>query len=517
MKNKIRIGLFSLLALFIFSCSTADKKDEKPNILFIMSDDHTSQAWGIYGGVLENYVKTPNISRLADEGVVLNNAFCTNSICVPSRASILTGQYSNKNGVFTLSGAMEPDSMNVSRVMKQNGYQTAIIGKWHLKKQPGGFDHFMVLPGQGIYHNPVLKMEDDWAEGGKTYEGFSSDVITDYSLKWLDERDKEKPFFLMTHFKATHEPFDYPERHNDLYVNEEIPEPESLFDFSPETTGRTFTGQKLSELARRYTKATQDPENHWTNYPGLPFSTEGMDSIQARKHVYQKFVKDFMRCGAAIDDNIGRIMNYLEENGLSENTVVIYTSDQGYFMGEHGFFDKRLMYEESLRMPFVMKYPKEIEPGTRIDDIVLNIDFPSLFIDYAGGEPPASMQGKSFRQNVNGKTPENWRDKMYYRYWAHAPVRPGHFGIRNERYKLIFFYGRGLGLGGASQKSTQPAWEFYDLKEDPKELNNAYGKERYKPIIEEMKKELIQLRKDYGDTDVEYPEMDSILTAHNIK
>ena len=304
----------------------------------------------------------------------------------------------------------------------------------------------------------------------------------------------------MTHFKATHEPFDFPERLKELYKDQEIPEPESLYDFGPETTGRTFSGQKMDELAKRMIAATKNPDKFWTSYPGLPFSTVGLDSIQARKKIYQKFIKDFMRCGAAIDENIGRLLDYLEQTGQAENTVVIYTADQGYFLGEHGFFDKRMIYEESLRMPFVILYPKEIKGGSLIDDIILNIDFPSLIADYAGLENPDFMQGRSFRQNLVGKTPENWRKSMYYRYWAHAPNRPGHFGIRNDRYKLIFFNGQHLNKSGAKKETSEPAWEFFDLQKDPKETHNAYGDQEYTGIIKEMKEELIKLRQEVGDT-----------------
>ena len=396
------IGIFLLI-----SCKSEEKEiDTKPNILFIMSDDHTSQAWGIYGGILKDYVQNKNIDRLADEGIVLNNAFCTNSICVPSRASILTGQFSNKNGVYTLSDALNPDSLNIAKVLNKNGYQTAIIGKWHLKKEPSGFDYYNILHDQGRYWNPILRTAKNFnkpKEAWDVHEGFSTDVITQLSLDWLNNRDKEKPFMLMTHFKATHEPFDFPERFNDLYKNVEIPEPASLFDFSPETTGRSFVGQQLENLSWRYEQASNDPDKWWCKYPGLPFYTNEMDSISARKATYQKFVKDFMRSGAAIDDNIGKILDYLEASGLAENTVVVYTADQGYFLGEHGFFDKRLIYDESLRMPFVIRYPKEIAAGKRLDDIILNIDFPALFADYAGIEKPKSFQGKSFRKNLKGE------------------------------------------------------------------------------------------------------------------
>ena len=507
------IGLFSLLMMF--SGKTEQKKREikKPNILFIMSDDHTSQAWGIYGGVLKDYVQTLNISKLADEGVVLDNSFCTNSICVPSRATVLTGQYSNKNGVYTLADALQPSSLNIAKVVGEAGYQTAIIGKWHLKKEPTGFDYYNILDGQGRYWDPILKTADNFyktPEEWDVHKGFSTDIITDLSIEWMEKRDRKKPFMLMTHFKATHEPFDFPERYNDLYKDIEIPEPASLLDFGPETTGRSFIGQKLENLSLRWETASADPEAWWCDYPELPFSTQGLDSIAARKKAYQKLVKDFMRSGAAIDDNIGKLLDYLEASGIAENTVVIYTADQGYFLGEHGFFDKRMIYEESLRMPFVIRYPKEIKGGQRIDDIILNIDFPSLIADYAGIENPKSFQGRSFRENLKGNTSKDWRKSAYFRYWEHSPDRPGHFGIRDKRYKLAFFYGQKVAKIYGSKEATPPAWEFYDLQKDPKELHNAYNDSEYVSIIKEMKSELQKQREIAGDTDKQYPKMQEI-------
>jgi arylsulfatase A-like enzyme len=509
---KSRNTIFTAVIAMIMLSSCIEEK--KPNILFIMSDDHTSQAWGIYGGILKDYVQNKNISRLADEGAVLNNAFCTNSICTPSRATILSGQYSHKNGIYTLTEAYEPDSSNIAKVLKANGYQTAIIGKWHLKKEPTGFDHYMVLPGQGRYHNPILKTKENWKdhyEGGKEYKGFSSDLITDFTIDWLKGRDPEKPFMMMCHFKATHEPFDYPDRLASLYKDEEIPEPASLYDFNREN-GRVFTGQSIDRLGQRYISASTGP--WWTDYPDLPFDLDGLDSIQARKKTYQKFVKDFMRCGAAIDENIGRLLDYLEESGEAENTVVIYTADQGYFLGEHGFFDKRMIYEESLRMPFVIRYPKEIKGGSRIDDIILNIDFPTLMADYAGIEKPVGMQGRSFRELLKGNSVDDWRKSMYYRYWLHSQDRPGHFGIRNEQYKLAFFYGQSLGKLGTDSISATPSWEFYDLKTDPKEGRNSYADPKYADVIKDMKVELLKQKELVGDSDDPYPVMKEVMAAH---
>lgn len=506
------------LLLLILSCQLIiiNDKTSQPNILFILSDDHTSQAWGIYGGILENVVHAPNIDRLAAEGAVLNNCFCTNSICTPSRAAILTGQYSHQNGVYTLADQLSPDSMNIAKVLQANGYQTAIVGKWHLKKQPAGFDYFNVLPGQGRYWDPVLKTKENWEDGyggGKEHKGFSTDVITDLSIDWMKSCDKTKPFMMMCQFKATHEPFDFPDRFKNILDGVEIPEPESLFDEGPETTGRTFKGQVLEKLRDRYVENSKDPD-YWAQYPELPFSVEGLNSEEQRSKTYQKLVKDFIRSGAAIDDNIGKLLDYLESEGIADNTIVIYTADQGYFLGEHGFFDKRIIYEESLRMPFVIRYPKEIKGGTRIDDIILNIDFAALFADYAGISKPEFVNGESFRQNLKGKSPDNWRKSMYYRYWLHLADRPGHFGIRNERYKLALFYGQPLGMKGAQEQTTDPAWEFYDLDVDPNELHNAYHNSDYAEIISEMKHELIRIRKLTGDTDKGSPIMQEIINQY---
>lgn len=514
-KNSIISGLSLLFLMPLFS-QTTNKVIEKPNILFILSDDHTSQAWGIYGGELEAYVQNKNIKRLAREGTVLNNAFCTNSICTPSRGSILTGQYSHINQVFTLNEPLPKGHPNIAKTLSKNGYQTAIIGKWHLVGEPEGFDYFNVLPGQGRYWNPVLKSKENWGDGydasaGKEYKGFSTDVIADLTIQHLKIRDTKKPFLMFCNFKATHEPFDYPDRFKHLYKDVEIPEPESLFDFGPETTGRTFIGQKLEKLGQRWDNATKDPENWWTTYPGLPYPLDGLDSIQKRKKIHQKLVKDFMRCGATIDDNIGKLLDYLEDEGIADNTIVIYTADQGYFLGEHGFFDKRMIYEESLRMPFVIRYPKKIKGGQRIDDIILNIDFPALLADYAGVQKPDYMQGRSFRKNLEGNSPKDWRKQLYYRYWLHHPERPAHFGIRNERYKLAFFYGQPLGKKGTNKEVTETAWEFFDLDEDPREVQNAISDLKYNGIIKEMKMAMLEERKKYNDLDENSEVMKHIL------
>ena len=437
---------------------------EHPNILFILSDDHTSQSWGIYGGILAPYAANDNIARLAAEGCVLDNAFCTNSISVPSRAAILTGQYSHLNGVYTLDDALRPEQDNIAKRLQQAGYRT--------------------------------------------------DLVTDKAIRWIKERDRTKPFSVFCHFKATHEPCDFPERFAHLYDGVRFPEPENLLEFGPAKSGRTFAGQPLETMAWRWNKAYTDPENWWTYYPELPFCGVEGDSVANRRAIYQKLVRDYPRCAAAIDDNIGRLLRTLDEEGLAENTVVIYVSDQGYFLGEHGFFDKRIMYEEPLRMPFVIRYPKEIPAGTRNGDIVTNVDFASLLADYAGAEPQQQAQGRSFRSNLAGDTPQEWPRSMYYRYWTQHEIRPAHMGIRNDRYKLIFFYGDRLGMTGSDDCVSTPSWEFYDLRTDPHENRNQYGNPAYAEVIGAMKREMLELRRQYKDTDEGSARMREIMETH---
>jgi arylsulfatase A-like enzyme len=505
-------------SVFITGCNS-DPDQVRPNILFIMSDDHTSQAWGIYGGILEDHVHTPHIRQLAEEGCVLDNCLVSNSICTPSRATILTGQYSHVNGVKTLGAGFTPEHYHIAKLLSTAGYQTSVIGKWHLQTEPTGFDYYCVLPGQGRYNDPILKTKENWGhylEGGKEYKGFSTDVITDMTIDWIEHRDPSKPFLALCHFKATHEPFDYPERFSHLYREEDIPVPVSFWDTGATTTGRSFKGQSIDNLKERYLYASTDPEEKkgYMYYPELPFSVEGLSHKEARMKTYQKFVKDFMRCGAAIDDNIGKLLKYLEESGLAENTVVIYTADQGYFLGEHGWFDKRLIYEESIHMPFVIRYPKEIPAGTRNSDIIGNVDFSALFADYADVEYPTSMQGYSFRENLKGNTPADWREYGYYRYWQHQTNRPGHFGIRGKRYKLAFFYGNGFEAKNGAMAENLRYWDFFDLEEDPHELRNAYNDPRYQDVIKELKEEIIRQRELLGDTDEDNEEIRKIIAEH---
>ena len=484
--GKIAAGL--TVAPIVSSLGCKQERMPGPNILFIMSDDHTSQAIGSYNLRLSELAPTKNIDHLRSEGALLRNCFCTNSICVPSRASIMTGQYSHISGVKTLNDSLAPDLNNVAKRLQASGYQTALIGKWHLKERPVGFDHFNVLRGQGRYFNPILYSKDnDWKAGGQEYEGYSTDVITDQSIDWMNNRTAERPFFLMCHFKAVHEPFFNHPRYQSLFAETEIPEPEDLF--KPESPkGKRFDGWPLEILADRFLKRP-------ATYPPPAFFAEGEDPESLRRGAYEKLIKAYLRTVAGIDDNVGRLLDYLERSGLAKDTVVIYTSDQGYFLGEHNLFDKRFMLEESLRMPFIVRYPREIPKGIEVDEIVLNIDFPSLFLDYCGVEIPEAMQGQSFRTLLRGKSSDGWRDAMYYHYWTHQPERPSHYGIRTQKYKLIYYYGL-----IRSGKKPEDCWELYDLEIDPSEQVNRYNFPEYGEVQVNLKKRLTELRLEFKDT-----------------
>ena len=461
----------------------ASAQRQKPNILFIMSDDHASHAISTYGSRIN---RTPQLDRLAKGGMRLANCFCTNSICTPSRAAILTGQYSNKNGVYTLNDALDPARDHVAKQLQKAGYQTAVIGKWHLHTNPTGFDYWNILPGQGLYHDP----EFITAAGKQKHPGYCTDLIGDFSIEWLKRRDTSKPFFLMCHHKAPHRAWQPSSKYARLFDGETIPEPDNLYD--------KHDGKAKSVAA---VKMKVGDDNTKTDLKtDIPPDLKG-DAL--RKWAYQLYMKDYLRCVQSVDDNVGKLLDYLDANGVAQNTIVIYTSDQGFFLGDHGFYDKRLMYEESLRMPFLIRYPAEIPAGSVNNDIVLNIDFAPTFLDYAGQAPPAEMQGRSFRANLRGRTPRDWRKSMYYRYWMHNSNDhrvPAHYGVRTHEHKLIYYYGKPLGMKGAQEPSTAPEWELYDLRKDPREMVNRYPDRAYRGTVERLTRELDRLQREVGDT-----------------
>ncbi|MEI6579616.1 MAG: sulfatase, partial [Eubacteriales bacterium] len=446
-------------------------------------------AMSCYGSRINS---TPNIDRIANEGLRIDNCFCTNSICAPSRATILTGKYNHLNGVRTLDESMDGRQQTFPKLIQQSGYQTAMIGKWHLGHggnfDPTGFDYWNVLLGQGEYHNP------NFIEMGENIklQGYATDIITDISLDWLKRREKDRPFMLMCHHKAPHRPWEPDDKHMHMYDDLEIQEPESFNDdYSGHTAAARAARMRIEELTPTDTKVP---------------APKDLNTAENKKWKYQRYIKDYLRCIASIDDNVGRLLDYLDAEGLAENTIVIYTSDQGFFLGDHGWFDKRFMYEESLRMPFVVRYPAEIKPGTVTDSMALNVDFAETFLDYAGIDIPGDMQGFSLRPIFNALTPAGWRTSVYYRYWMHKDSSHkvySHYGIRTHQYKLIYYYADKLDTPGPFFPETSaipggpeiPEWEFFDLEKDPLEMHSLYNNPEYAEIIRELKKEL-QKQKD---------------------
>ncbi len=461
-----------LSVLPCFSGSDAESTTERPNIIFIMADDHSVNATSCYGSKIN---KTPNIDRLAKEGMKFSRCFCSNSICTPSRAVILTGKYSHINGTTGNWNVFDGSQQTLPKLMQKAGYQTAVIGKWHLRSVPTGFDHYSVLigglgEGQGTYLDP------EFLENGKEIKvsGYVTDIVTDKAIKWVDERDLSKPFFLMCHHKAPHHDWIPDDKHAGLYEDVQIAEP-ATFDDDYATRSRAAHEQIMSLAGQ--------------NLKGQP--PEGLSEHEKKSWSYQRFIKDYLRCVASMDDNIGRILDYLDETGLADNTIVVYTSDQGFFLGEHGWVDKRFMYEESLQMPLVIRYPEKVKQGSVNNDMVLNLDFAPTLLDWVGGEIPKDIQGRSFRPNMLGRTSANWRESMYYHYYdfPSGQLVKRHYGVRTERYKLIHFY------------YDIDEWELYDLQQDPNEINNLYGRPEHAEITERLEKELKRLRKQYGDSD----------------
>ena len=461
----------------------------RPNILFIMSDDHASHAISSYGSRIN---QTPNLDRIADGGMILQNCFCVNSICTPSRANILTGKHSHLNGVKTLSDPLDGRIPNVAKMLQADGYQTAMVGKWHLghggNADPTGFDYWNVLPGQGLYHDPVM-LEPD---GEKTHKGYTTDIITDFSLEWLQDRDKARPFFMMCHHKAPHRPWDSDAKHADLFEDEDVPMPDNFFD-DYENRSNAAKDAKMRVFGHMTERDLK------IDTLGPP--PEGLSEEELANWQYQRYIKEYLRCVASIDDNVGRMLDYLDAEGIADDTIVIYTSDQGFFLGDHGWYDKRFMYEESLRMPFLVRYPREIQPGSSCDAMALNIDFAETWLDYAGLPIPEDMQGTSLRPLFNDDTPDDWRTSMYYRYWMHLTHHyvPAHYGIRTDRYKLIYYYGEALGTTGSIDEPKAPEWELFDLEKDPNEMCSVYDDPAYADIVTELTAELYRLKAEAGD------------------
>ena len=503
-----------MLLLFsstIISGTAFAEEAKKPNILFIMSDDHAAHAIGAYGGRLAALNPTPTLDQLAKEGIIFNRAYCTNAICTPSRACIMTGQYSKTNGVLNLQEQLPPSKHYLAMEMKKGGYETAIIGKWHLKTEPN-FDYYKVLGGQGRYNNPTFKekTKGTWPNNVVKTTGHSSDVITDETIKWIKDRDKTKPFFLMHHYKAPHYSFTSAKRYDSYLADVKIPEPASLYE--PGNWGSTATRGENDSL--RHLIGTSISQRHFKrNYCKL--WAKGLDGKAATSLAYQTYLKRYLRCVKGIDDNLKRLFDHLKEENMLDNTIIIYTGDQGFMLGEHDMQDKRWMYEESMRMPFIVRYPKMIKAGRKSDLLINNTDFAPTMLEMAKLKVPDFMQGKSFVKTLKDEKQENWRKSTYYRYWMHmaSHYNPGHFGIRTKEWKLIFFYGhKRTGQNRiADNEPTPPAWELYNMKNDSGEMNNVYNNPENKLIVKELKAELKRLREELNETDENEPLIQAII------
>jgi arylsulfatase A-like enzyme len=489
-------------------CSSPDRGP--PNILFIFSDDHACQAISAYGSRIN---RTPNIDRIAREGAIFENSYCTNAICAPSRAVVLTGKFSHINGkIDNRADPFDTSQPTFNKALKEAGYQTAMIGKWHLLNDPEGFDYWKVLPGQGHYYNPDFQTPD----GTERIEGYVTDIITDLSLDWLESgRDPNLPFLLMCQHKAPHRNWMPGPAHLRSYEGEDVPEPDTLFDdYQDRATPASNQEMSIAEhffpaydlkitppspdneadinnWAAAFERLTPQQKELWNSVYGprnAALAHDGLQGAELVRYYYQRYIKDYLRCIASVDDSVGRVLNYLDESGLAENTLVIYSSDQGFFLGEHGWYDKRWMYEESLRMPFLARWPARIPPGLRVPQMIQNIDYAPTFLDAAGLPIPGEVQGASLVSLMKGQDPESWRSSIYYHYYEFPAVHmvAKHYGVRTERYKLIHYYETG-------------EWECFDLQTDPREVNNIYDDPEYERVVAELKTELIRLRAYYRD------------------
>lgn len=489
---------------------------QKPNIIYIMSDDHDDDAISLYNNSL---IQTPNLDRIGKEGMIFKKAFVGNSICGPARATLLTGQHTHMNGMKNNYLPFDDKKLTFPLLLQQQGYQTAMIGKWHLQSYPKGFDFWKILPGQGLYYDPrLINMKGDT----QTYKGYATEVITDEALQWLDQRDPAKPFMMLYHHKAPHRNFMPLLKYAEKFSQQHFPEPPTLFQ-DPKQFGKARQLQKMSILLdlTLCSDLKVNPEQ-LKNLPGFKFDSADARNYQGamnripepdrnalkkifaergelvRKHhqdpqmmlhlKYQWYMRDYLACVASVDENVGRLLDYLDQKNLAANTLVVYTSDQGFYLGENGWFDKRWMYDVSMKSPLLMRWPGHIRAGSQSTEMVQNIDFAPTFMEVAGAAIPSWMQGISLKNLMEGKQKKLDRKELYYHYYEYPMdhfVVP-HLGIRTDRYKLVYFY-------------TLNEWEFYDLKKDPQEEVNLYADPASQKIIEQIKIRLLALRDKYQD------------------
>jgi arylsulfatase A-like enzyme len=493
----LTVALLTVAILPATSIERQIQRAGRPNVIYIMTDDHAAHAIGAYGSRVN---QTPHLDRLAREGMLFTSVFATNSICTPSRAAILTGQYSHINGV-TMFNRFDSSRMTIARLLQQGGYHTGMVGKWHLGSDPVGFDRWEILPGQGVYRDPIFYT----ATGEKTYTGrYATDVITDLALEFIENRPRDKPFFLMMHHKAPHRPWEPSESHAAEFATHRIPEPVTFWDSYATRTDALHENQQrvAADLTNRDLKLVPPPGLSPQDLAKwLAVKPDSVTIVRDGKSValtgealvrwkYQRYMQDYLATLQSVDDSVGRVLALLDKAGLARNTMVVYTSDQGFFLGDHGLFDKRFMYEESIRMPFLVRWPAAIKPGTKSDALALNIDFAPTFLEVGGLPSSSEMQGRSLLPLLSGRTPSDWRTSMYYRYY-HDPGdhnTRAHYGVRTRTHKLIFFW-----------KKDQ--WELFDLVNDPYELHNLYGEPGQDRLAAMLKAELARLKQEVRDTD----------------
>ena len=511
MHINLRLTTFLGIGTMICQSAVSQSAAQKPNIIYIMSDDHAYQAISAYGGILKDHAPTPNIDRIARDGIRFNRCLVTNSISGPCRAVILTGKYSHLNGFIKNEGQQPFDGSQQTfpKLLQKAGYNTAIIGKWHLISEPTGFDHWEILPGQGNYYNPDFINKD----GRHREEGYVTEIITGKCIRWLDEAKKSgKPFMLMMHHKAPHREWQPGPNELTLYKNTTFPEPSTLFDdYSNRGTAEKTQDMTISKTMRieedlklykdqakmkntGLNRLTQEQMASWDDvYNPIikKFYETGPEGNELIRYKYQRYLQDYLACIAAVDKSVGKVLDYLKANDLDKNTVVIYASDQGFYLGEHGWFDKRWMFEESYRTPLLIQWPGITKPGTVNNDMVSNIDIPETLLEMAGVSVPAEMQGRSMVPILKGKTPSNWRKEHYYHYYEYpgSHMVKRHYGMSTERYKLIHYY------------YDIDEWELYDLKADPHEMKNVYDDPSYNSVRKKLHKRLLKLMEKFRDSE----------------
>ena len=522
MKNLLFVAVLTITSAFFISACTQEKPEasySKPNIIYIMSDDHAQRAISAYSRELIN---TPNIDRIANEGMIFRNSFVTNSLCAPSRAALLTGKYSSQNGLRDNRDEFDGSQQTFIKLLRNSGYQTSIIGKWHLKTKPQGFDHWRILINQGTYYNPKF------IENGDTtrYTGYTTDIITKFAIEELQKRDKAHPFVMLVHHKAPHRNWMPEPDHFGAFDSKEIPLPETFYDDYKTRKAAAEADMRVADMYISFdlklNEGSYDKEtgtggnaNFAKNAPGNWMNTlnsltgkqrKAWDSYYDKinedfkehhlsgkallKWKYERYMHDYLSCILSVDESVGEILDYLDEHGLTENTIVVYTSDQGFYLGEHGWFDKRWMYEESFRTPLLIRYPKSIKAGSVCDNFVMNIDYAPTFFDFASLNIPGDIQGESLKPLLKGQTPPSWRKSMYYHYYEYPHGWHNvhkHYGIRTDRYKLIYFY-------------DMDYWELFDLEKDVHEMNNIYEEMKNSPLVDSLKKELTALKIKYKDS-----------------